>query len=200
MVILIGGSSHTGKTTLAQHLITEYAYPSFSIDHLKMGLIRSGQTSLTPESSDNALTSYLWPIVSEMVKTAIENEQNLIAEGCYIPYDWSKSFTQPYLDQICYVCLIFSERYIRDHWTDILRFASVTEKRGDDSRPDQEKLIRENAEALEACCRLGNNYILIDDSYTDTLLTGIRKLCGLPKSKVAQPQISSTDVRGRATF
>ena len=46
-----------------------------------MGLIRSGNTVLTPED-DDALTDYLWPIVREIIKTAIENKQNLIVEGC----------------------------------------------------------------------------------------------------------------------
>ena len=84
MIILITGASHTGKTALAQKLLEKYHYPYLSIDHLKMGLIRSGNTELTPMSDDKDLTAYLWPIVREMVKTAIENKQNLIVEGCYI--------------------------------------------------------------------------------------------------------------------
>ena len=84
MIILITGASHTGKTALAQKLLEKYQYPYLSIDHLKMGLIRSGNTELTPMSNDIALTAYLWPIVREMIKTAIENRQNLIVEGCYI--------------------------------------------------------------------------------------------------------------------
>ena len=71
MIILITGASHTGKTVLAQKLLEKYNYPYLSIDHLKMGLIRSGNTMLTPVSDDNLLTNYLWPIVCEMVKTAI---------------------------------------------------------------------------------------------------------------------------------
>jgi len=85
MVILITGATHTGKTLLAQKMMERYAYPYLSIDHLKMGLIRSGNTALTPED-DDALTDYLWPIVREMIKTAIENRQNLIVEGCYVPF------------------------------------------------------------------------------------------------------------------
>ena len=81
MVILIGGASHTGKTNLAQQLLEKYKYPYLSIDHLKMGLIRSGNTELTPMSDDLALTKYLWPIIREVIKTAIENGQNLIIEG-----------------------------------------------------------------------------------------------------------------------
>ena len=70
MVILIGGASHVGKTLLAQRMLERYGVPYLSIDHLKMGLIRSGNTDLTPDD-DDALTEYLWPIVREMVKTAI---------------------------------------------------------------------------------------------------------------------------------
>ena len=87
MVVLITGSSHTGKTLLAQALLNKYQYPYLSIDLLKMGLIRSGNTNLTP-ADDQDLEAYLWPIVREIIKTAIENRQNLIVEGCYIPSDW----------------------------------------------------------------------------------------------------------------
>lgn len=79
MIILITGASHTGKTLLAQRLLERIHFPYLSIDHLKMGLIRDGQTHLTP-SDDKELTPYLWGIVKEMVKTAIENNQNMIVE------------------------------------------------------------------------------------------------------------------------
>ena len=75
MIILIAGASHTGKTLFAQKLLEKYKYPYLSIDHLKMGLIRSGQTNLTVED-DEQLTKYLWSIVVEMIKTVIENKQN----------------------------------------------------------------------------------------------------------------------------
>ena len=97
MIILLTGATHTGKTALAQKLLEKYNYPYLSIDHLKMGLIRSGNTELTPMSDTDELTNYLWPIVREMIKTAIENEQNLIVEGCYIPFDWKKDFEDDYL-------------------------------------------------------------------------------------------------------
>ena len=91
MIILIAGDTHTGKTLLAQRLLEYYKYPYLSIDHLKMGFIRSGYTKLTPEDDDE-LTEYLWPIIREIVKTAIENQQNLVIEGCYIPFDWTADF------------------------------------------------------------------------------------------------------------
>lgn len=124
MIVLITGASHTGKTLLAQKLLEKYQYPYLSIDHLKMGLIRSGYTKLTPED-DGELTDYLWPIVREMVKTAIENRQNLIVEGCYIPFDWSSGFEQEYLEQIKYYCLVMSEDYIKNHFSSIKKYASV---------------------------------------------------------------------------
>ena len=55
MIILITGASHTGKTLFAQRLLEKYQYPYLSIDHLKMGLIRSGNTCLTPEDDDALL-------------------------------------------------------------------------------------------------------------------------------------------------
>ena len=123
MIILITGPSHVGKTALAQKLLEKYKYPYLSIDHLKMGLIRSGRTDLTPMSDDADLTAYLWPIVREMVKTAIENQQNLIVEGCYIPFDWEKDFEKEYLENIRYYCLVMSEKYIKNHFDDIKQYA-----------------------------------------------------------------------------
>ena len=72
MVILISGASHTGKTLLAQKILERYNYTYYSIDHIKMGLIRSNNTLLTPLSLSSDLTNYLWPIVKEIIKTAIE--------------------------------------------------------------------------------------------------------------------------------
>ena len=111
MIILITGPSHTGKTILAQKMLEKYNYPYLSIDHLKMGLIRSGNTDLTPED-DEALVDYLWPIIREIMKTAIENRQNLIIEGCYIPFHWRRDFDERYLPSIRFICLALSVRYI----------------------------------------------------------------------------------------
>ena len=165
MVILIAGASHVGKTKLAQSLLEKYQYPYFSIDHLKMGLIRSGYTDLTPLSDDDALTAYLWPVVREMVKTAIENRQNLIVEGCYIPFDWEKDFEPEYLESIRYYCPVMSEDYVRRHFADIKRYANVIEQRLDDGWCTMESLIEDNAKILQLAKAHGVNYILIDESY-----------------------------------
>ena len=164
MIILIAGASHTGKTALAQTLLEKYQYPYLSIDHLKMGLIRSGNTQLTP-MDDDKLTGYLWPIVREMIKTAIENHQNLIVEGCYIPFDWEKDFAEEYLRYIRYLCLILSKDYIEKNFSAIQKYGSVIEKRLDDSDLDMEALIRDNEENLSMCKRYGCPYFLVEEHY-----------------------------------
>ena len=164
MIILITGASHTGKTALAQKLLEKYKYPYLSIDHLKMGLIRSDNTELTP-MDDNELTEYLWPIVREMIKTAIENKQNLIVEGGYIPFDWQKDFNSEYLENIKYYCLVMSEEYIRNYFSDIKKYANVIENRLDDEWCTVESVLSENAQMLEFAKKYNVNYILIDDKY-----------------------------------
>ena len=165
MIILITGASHTGKTVLAQKLLEKYKYPYLSIDHLKMGLIRSGNTKLTPMSDDKDLTAYLWPIVREMIKTAIENNQNLIVEGCYIPFDWQKDFGSEYLESIKYFCLVMSEKYIRKHFNNIKKYANAIENRLDDEWCTMESILSENTQMLEFAKKYNVNYILIEDKY-----------------------------------
>ena len=164
MILLIAGTSHTGKTLLAQRLLERYHYPYLSIDHLKMGLIRSGNTELTP-MDDDKLTDYLWPIVREMVKTTIENGQNLIVEGCYIPFGWARDFKPEYREQIRYVCLIMSRNYIETHFEDIRSHANAVEQRLDDSGLSPDWLIADNERNLQLCREHGCRYILLEDTY-----------------------------------
>ena len=165
MILLIAGGTHTGKTAFAQKLLKKYSYPYLSIDHLKMGLIRSGYCALAPESDGDSLTRYLWPVAREMIKTAIENEQNLIVEGCYIPFDFQKDFSSDYLRQIRYVCLIFTENYISLHYDEIRRYANVAEARLCEALPPKEALVKENAANLLRCRQYGLDYVLIDEPY-----------------------------------
>ena len=165
MIVLITGASHTGKTALAQKLLEKYKYPYFSIDHLKMGLIRSGYTEFTPMSDDRELTKYLWSIVCGIIKTAIENKQNLIVEGCYIPFSWDDSFEKEYLDNIRYYCLVMSEKYIKNHLSDIKRYANVIESRIDDEWCTLETVLADNAQMLADSKKYKANYVLIDDEY-----------------------------------
>ena len=165
MIILLTGASHTGKTALSQKLLEKYKYPYLSIDHLKMGLIRSGNTKLTPMSDDADLTAYLWSILREMIKTAIENKQNLIVEGCYIPFDFEKDFEKEYLDNIRCYCLVLSESYIKNHFADVKKYASVIENRLDDESCTADSVLEDNARYLELAQKHNVNYLLIDDKY-----------------------------------
>lgn len=164
MIILITGASHTGKTVLAQKLLEKYNYPYLSIDLLKMGLIRSENTDLTPEDDDE-LEVYLWPVIREMIKTAIENKQNLVIEGGYIPFTWKEDFTAEYLNEIRYYCLIMSKNYIEQHFSDIKEHANEIEQRIDDTWCTITSVLEENAHYLEMCRKYRCNYVLIDDCY-----------------------------------
>ena len=164
MIILLTGASHTGKTLLAQKLLEAFQYPYLSADHLKMGLIRSGQTELTP-CDDGRLTDYLWKILKEIIKTAIENGQNLIVEGCYIPFDWRDSFSDAYLEQIRYLCLVMSDAYISGHFQEILSHENAIEHRIPDDDFDMAFARAENRDYLRNCVRYGLDYYLIDGSY-----------------------------------
>lgn len=164
MITLIAGASHTGKTNLAQRLLGKHGWPYLSLDHLKMGLIRSGYTDLTVKD-DDALTAFMWPIVCEMIKTAIENDQHMVIEGCYLPFDWRKDFSDEYLPHIRFVCLVMTERYLRSRFDDVRRYGSVVENRGDDPELDLDSLIRDNAENLARCRKNGCEVLLIDDVY-----------------------------------
>ncbi len=164
MIVIITGASHTGKTVLAQRLLEKYKYPYLSIDHLKMGLIRSNNTDLTPEDDDK-LMGYLWPIVREMIKTAIENKQNLIVEGCYIPFDWRKDLGYDYLSEIRFICLAMTDAYIDTHFNDIRAHESDVENRMADPGCTADWIKSENRKVIDGFRRRGEKIILINDDY-----------------------------------
>ena len=129
-----------------------------------MGLIRSKNTTLTVED-DEELTQYLWKIIKEMIKTNIENKQNIIIEGCYIPFDWKKDFEEEYVKEIQYICLIVTEEYIKNNYQDIIKYENIIEQRKQQESIDIENLIEENKYNLNMCEKFKNRYILINDSY-----------------------------------
>lgn len=167
MIILIGGATHSGKTVLAKKLVAKTGFSCLSIDHLKMGLIRAGYTNLTPMHPDEELTEYLWPIVREMIKTAIENSQDLIIEGCYIPATWRNDFDDSYLANIQAIFLVMSEQYIKDNFHLIKAHAHDAEQRIDDSWLTPELLAQENRALKQRLDDAGELYELIDASYPD---------------------------------
>jgi len=149
MIILLGGSSHVGKTLIAQKLMEKTMIPYVSLDHLKMAFIRTGQTDLTTED-DYKMRYFLWPFAAEMIKTAIENNQNMIVEGCYIPGEWKDSFTDDYLSKIYCTFITMSEEYLRKNISAVIEKASVIENRIDDE-VDLERLIMCSKEFKADC-------------------------------------------------
>lgn len=168
MIILIAGSVYTGKTKLAQSLLEKYNYPYLSIDHLKMGLIRSKSTDLTAYDDDK-LVDYLWPIVTEIIKTAIENNQNMILEGIYIPFDWKNDFSPGEIKEIEYFCLVMSEAYIESNFDLILEKSNIIEKRLGFSTYSKKEMIEDNLRNLEECKKHKLAYILIEGEYEKAL-------------------------------
>ena len=167
MIILITGASHSGKTLLSQLMIEKYRYSCLSLDHLKMGLIRSGYTDLTVED-DEKLTEYLWPIVREMIKTAVENMQNLIIEGCYVPFDWRADFQQNYLENIRFIALVMSETYIRQNYELIREYGNVVE-----SRLEQDislrSLLEDNSRYYRGFMQAGEDITLIESDFRKSI-------------------------------
>ncbi len=168
MVVIITGATHVGKTKLAQMMMERYRYPYISEDHIKMGLIRSGYTDLTPEDDDK-MVGYLWPVIREMIKTAIENNQNMIVEGCYVPFDWKNDFSDDYSCKIRFICLCLSDRYIDANYDDIKQYASCIEMRLDDEYCTADLLKRENKYYLDGCRSHNLEAVLIENSYTEAI-------------------------------
>ncbi len=168
MILIISGSSRTGKTILAQRLMEKCGVPCFSIDHLSKGLVRCGYTDLKLGDHDG-LKAYVWPIVREMIKTAIENGQNLIVEGCYVPYDWREGLEERYQEQIRFAALTMSEEYIASHFSEILRHGSDLEKRDDDAACSAEILQNCNRNHTAGFQERGERVFVIREEYEETL-------------------------------
>jgi putative acetyltransferase len=167
MVILIAGASYVGKTLLAQKLLEKYKIPYLSIDHLKMGLYRSGiDYGFTPESKDKIITEKLWPIIKGIIMTNIENNQNIIIEGCYFP-EKINELSKEYLNKIIFLYIIFSEEYIKKNiMGKIYKNRNAIENRGYDFEGEYMKdyiLINKNNKAI--CENNGIKYFEIKEDY-----------------------------------
>lgn len=165
MVVIITGATHTGKTLLAQRLLEKCHLPYLSVDLLKMGLIRSGRAGGLTPYDDEALEACLWPIVREMIKTAVENGQSLIVEGGYIPRDWKNDFEEIHIKEIRYYCLVMSKQYIMNNFSNIKKHANVIEKRISDDWCTMQYLIEENERYRSMCDAYGYACILVEDDY-----------------------------------
>ena len=178
MILLIGGSSHVGKTLIAPKILERTHFPYTSLDHLKMAFIRTKKTELTTED-DYEMRYFLWPFAAEMIKTAIENDQNMIVEGCYIPREWKQSFTAEYLSHIYCTFITMSEDYIRRNFDTIKNTENAIEHRMPDEL-DMERLIMCSKHFREDCAASQTPNIDITDKFdADALTEQIIKNAGL---------------------
>lgn len=176
MIILIGGSSHVGKTYISQKLLEKYKFPYLSLDHLKMGLIRSKMTDLTV-NDDYEMRFFLFPIASEIIKTAIENKQNLIVEGCYIPGNWKEYFDEEYLKNIKCVFIVMSEKYLNQNISSVIDKANVIENRICDS-VDKDRLITCSKRFKEDAINNGIPFIEINEEFNiEDLVRKVDEIC-----------------------
>jgi putative acetyltransferase len=170
MVILIGGAGCVGKTLMAQKLLEKYKFPYLSIDHVKMGIYRGWfNCGFTPESEDEIITEKIWPIIKGTIMTNIENEQNIIIEGCYFPESIEKEFDKRYLSKTIFLNIIFSEEYIRENILEkIIKNRNIIENRGyefDYSNEEVNKYILENKNNKEKCIKNNIKYFEINKNY-----------------------------------
>ncbi|MDR2166435.1 MAG: 2-phosphoglycerate kinase [Clostridiales bacterium] len=167
MVILIGGASHTGKTLMAQRLLEKYKYPYLSIDHLKMGLYRANiGCGFTPLDSAEFIGEKLWPVLKGIIMTNIENNQNIIIEGCYILPQKVLELEDGYLNRVIPLFLGFSQDYVEKFFqTKILRHRNIIESRAHDDDMAINEYVKDNKKQKEHCLLANMQYFEITADY-----------------------------------
>jgi putative acetyltransferase len=167
VVILIGGTSHSGKTFLAQQLLEKYHYPYLSLDHLKMGLCRADMgIGIKPDDSTEFIGEKLWPILKGIIMTNIENQQNLIIEGSYLLPNKINELDIKYLDHIVSFYLGFSPSYIEKYFeAKILEFRDIIETRGYENNNTIEDYLLENKRQKDVCETFKAKYFALENDY-----------------------------------
>ena len=105
----------------------------------------------------------------EIIKTAIENRQNLIVEGGYVPINWRESFDEQYLDSIRFICLAFSDEYIDTHFAEIREHRSDIETRQEDDNCTIASLKDDNRKYIDGLKTAGEKVFLIRSEYEQTI-------------------------------
>jgi 2-phosphoglycerate kinase len=172
MIILLSGPSCTGKTLMSQKLLEKFKIPYFSVDHLKMGLYRGDiNCGFTPLDNDEVIGNKLWPIIKGMITTAIENNQNIIIEGCYILPRFVREFEKAYSDHIISVFLGFSTNYIKENFaSNIIKHRSEIETRNYPEERSVAQFIIENEEFRGKCKEYGVDYFEIKNDYQEDIM------------------------------
>ena len=157
MIFLITGASHTGKTWLAQRLLERYHIPYLSVDLLKMGLIRSGQTALSPEE-DAALEptsgpfcgrSFTQPWRTGSTSSSKGDTSLSLAGGFHPPRPGAHPLLLPGDEP----------NYLKTHFSHVKAYANVIEQRKDDTWFTLETALAENQQYLDGCRKYGLPYL-----------------------------------------
>lgn len=178
MITFIGGFSCTGKTLLAQKLLKEKQIPYFSVDYLKMGIFRSNpDCGFTPLDSDEHIAGYLWPIIREMAYTYIENGQDMVIEGCYILPEHVHDIGEKYRDDIKFVFVGFSEKYIQQRFeTDIIKYKGIAEKREAEDERSIDVFVKGHMDLAQRAKRNNVPYYTIEEDYNGTMAGIVQRI------------------------
>lgn len=171
MIILIGGASHIGKTYLAQRLMEKLKITYLSLDHIKMGLIRGGiADGFSVADKDEVISEKMWPVIDGIIRTNIENEQNIIIEGCYLPQKQVKKLKEEYIGVIWEMYICFSKQYIIENFEEqILKNRSVIERRLYEEENSAEDFVENNQKVLQACEENELKYYVISEKYEENM-------------------------------
>lgn len=181
MILFLQGASHAGKTTFAKRLARLTGASVVSLDLLKMGLIKSRNTDfsgLTPED-DAAIAERLWPIVREMALVADENGQSLIVEGVSLPFGEAGVLARELGEgRAAAFAVVFSEKYIRNHYELICQKASASERRVHQDPPALADLLSDHASIRSDA--INNGWTLLEIDTPDAWERKIDRLQDFP--------------------
>lgn len=136
-----------------------------------MGLFRGDSNcSFTPMDSNEVIGEKLWPIIRGMITANVENNQNIIIEGCYLLPNFVKDFEREYLDQIISVFIGFSTNYIKENFAkNIIKHRRVIENRNYEEDRPITQFINEHDELRKKCIENGVEYFEIDNDYEEEI-------------------------------
>ncbi len=171
MVILISAPSCSGKTFLSQKLLEIYKFPYYSIDHIKMGIYRSNlENQFSPGDSEEKVAKHIWPTIREIIKTAIENNQNLIVEGVYIYPKFLKEFDANYRDSIIPIFFAFSTKYISNNFQkNIIEYRNIIESRLEKENRNIDYFKSVHKKFIKKCKKNNQKCFVVDNSYKEMI-------------------------------
>lgn len=165
-LILLGGTSGTGKTLLAERLARHLGFACFSLDYAMMGLYRGfPETGITPTDGDTTIAEKMWGFTEGLLVAMLENGRSAVVEGIQLPPVQIAGLCQRFPDRLFSFFLVFSNRYMVQQGDMIARFRNVAERRLDMTIPDSETRSAENRSMEAICLESGLPCLVIDDDF-----------------------------------